>query len=151
MTLYKFLHFHPVSFKSYHYKDFPTPIHNPAKDGFQTGLFFNRYFFLSSFLEWQYWGLPCFLGWLNLKFDISKKQKMMHRSFQTFNLQPILHLITSIHLLFFSLKISSLKQQSTTTSVFTLMGLFKTYLYPYENGFMEIQFGFQAARLGVHL
>ena len=71
---------------------------------------------MSSFLEWQYWGLPCFLGWLNLKFDISKKQKMMHRSFQTFNLQPILRLkITSIHLLLFiSMKILSLKQQSTT-------------------------------------
>ena len=29
------------------------------------------------------------------------------------------------------------------------MGLFKTYLYPYEIGLMEIRFGFQAARLGV--
>ena len=95
---------------------------------------------MSSFLEWQYWGLPCFLGWLNLKFDISKKQKMMHRSFQTLNLQPILHLkITSSHLLFISMEISSLKHQSTTTPLFSSTCDFsRLWLYPYEIGFMEI-------------
>ena len=102
--------------------------------------------FLSSFLERQYWGLPCFLGWLNLKFDISKKQKMMHRSFQTFNLQLILHLkITSIHLLFISMKILSLKQQSTTLLFSSSWDYSRLWLYPYEIGFMEIQVCFQAA------
>ena len=83
---------------------------------------------MSSFLERQYWGLPCFLGWLNLKFDISKKQKMMHRSFQTLNLQPILHLkITSSHLLsLYFYEDFKFKTTVYNTSVFIFMGLFKT-------------------------